>query len=98
MLFMTILMIRGNILGLIMFVAVSPIALIGGFLLKLPDPITMSCVGGALVAIDLLVRLRSRSSKGWLIQREFGGTLFFLPVWAFGIVVFGVNMAKALLK
>jgi hypothetical protein len=95
---MIIVLIRGNILGLIMFVAVSPIALVGGFILKLADPITMSCVGGSLIAIDLLVRLRSRPSKGWLIQREFGGTLFFLPVWAFGIVVVCLNIAKALLK
>ncbi|WP_339375568.1 hypothetical protein [Pseudanabaena sp. UWO311] len=96
--FMIILLIRGNILGLLMFVAVSPIALIGGFLLKLADPITMCCVGVALVAIDLLVRFRSRPSKGWLTQREFGGTLFFLPVWAFGIVVVCLNIAKALLR
>ncbi|WP_201324337.1 hypothetical protein [Pseudanabaena sp. lw0831] len=95
---MIVLLIRGNILGLIMFVAVSPIALIGSFLLKLADPITMSCVGVALVAIDLLVRLRSRPSNGWLTQREFGGTLFFLPVWAFGIVVVVINVANALLK
>jgi hypothetical protein len=95
---MLILLIRGNLLGLLMFVAVSPIALIGSYLLKLADPITMSCVGIGLVAIDLLLRLRSRSSKGWLTQREFGGTLFFLPVWAFGTVVFCINFVKTFLK
>jgi len=91
-------MIRGNILGLMMFVVVSPIPFIGTFVLKLADPVTMSCVGGTLSLIDLLFRLRSRPSVGWLLQKNFGGMLFFLPVWIFGIVVIALNIIKAFIK
>lgn len=92
---MGILLIRGNLLGLIMVVAVSPIALIGGFILKLGDPITIACVGIGLIVIDLIVRFRSRPSEGWLLQKQFGGTLFFLPTWIFGIIVIGLNVVNA---
>lgn len=88
----------GNGMGLIMFVAVSPLALIGGLILKLGDPLTMSCVGFALLVIDLIVRVRSRSSSGWLLARKFGGVLFFLPVWMLGIVVIVINIVNAFVK
>ncbi|MFM7599749.1 MAG: hypothetical protein ACKO7R_00885 [Pseudanabaena sp.] len=87
-------MVRGNMLGLVMMVAVSPIALIGGFLLKLKDPITMSAVGCGLVIVDLIFRARFRSTSGWLFQREFGGALFFLPVWILGLVVIAINLSR----
>lgn len=89
-------MFQGNVLGLIMFVAVSPIALIGGFFLKLPDPIVMSCVGIALIIFDLVIRLRDRPKEGWLFEKQFGGYLFFAPVWIFGIFVVILNVIKAI--
>ena len=49
-------MIQGNWTALIMFVAVSPIALIGGLILKLSDPIKMIAIGFALSLTDGLYR------------------------------------------
>jgi hypothetical protein len=89
-------MIRGNLLGLGMIVAVSPIALIGGFVLKLGDPITMSCVGLGLTGLDFGYRFRARPATGWLMDKQFGGYLYFIPVWIFGLFVIGLNVAQAL--
>ena len=89
-------MINGNTLGLMMFVAVSPVAIIGGFLLKLPDPITMSGVGITLTLIDLIMRVRARPAEGWLFEKRFGGYLLFAPVWIIGICVVILNVIKAL--
>jgi len=91
-------MIRGNILGLIMMVVVSPIAFIGSFLLKLNDPITMTFVGCGLVILDLIFRSRYLHSVGWLTKKEFGGSLFFLPVWLFGIFVIIINLSRFFFK
>jgi hypothetical protein len=93
---MTLLPIRGNALGLAMIVATGAIAGIGGLALKLPDAVVMGAVGAALIAMDLLIRLRFRPAAGWLTQRQFGGYLFFIPVWVVGIVIILANIVNTL--
>jgi hypothetical protein len=54
--------IRGNWLGLGMFIASGIVALIGGFFLKLGDVITMISVGITLSVMDLIFRFFISSS------------------------------------
>ena len=93
---MTILHIRGNALGLAMIVVTGAIAGVGGLVLHLADAIVMGAVGLALIAMDLLIRLSSRTAPGWLTRREFGGNLFFLPIWVVGLVVIAANIVNTL--
>ena len=95
---MTLLRIRGNALGIAMLVATGAIAGIGGLVLKLGDAIVMISVGAALILMDLLIRFRSRPVAGWLTQSQFGGYLFFLPIWGAGILVIVINIVNTLLK
>lgn len=90
--------IHGNTLGLMMFVVAALIAGVGGLALKLPDPLTMSAVGAGLVAMDTVIRLRSRSEPRWLMRQELGGYLFFAPVWAFGLFVIVANVLSGVSK
>lgn len=87
--------IKGNVLGFAMFVVATLVAG-AGLLLKLPDAPVMIAVGIALILMDLIIRLLSRSQKGWLMAKEQGGYLFFIPVWIFGIVVIVINIINAL--
>lgn len=89
---MSLIPIRGNMLGIALFVLAAIPALILGFVLKLSDAATMIGVGLFLLVVDLLIRAASRSKKGWLFQRELGGYLFFVPVWVLGIIVVVINL------
>ena len=84
--------IRGNPLGVAMFVAGGVIAGIGGFVFKLGDAPTMIMVGIALILMDLIIRLRVRSQPGWLMSKQLGGYFFFVPVWILGIFVVVINV------
>lgn len=84
--------IRGNALGVAMFVAGGVIAGIGGFVFKLGDAPTMIMVGIALILMDLIIRLRVRSQPGWLMSKQLGGYFFFVPVWILGIFVVVINV------
>ncbi|MCA0455123.1 MAG: hypothetical protein LCI00_14205 [Chloroflexi bacterium] len=84
--------INGNRLGILMFVVAALVAGAGSLLLKLPDPVTMIAVGVALIGMDSIVRLRSRATSGWLMHKELGGYLYFIPVWVAGIVVIVINL------
>jgi hypothetical protein len=84
--------IKGNVLGFAMFVAAGLVAGAGGLLLKLPDAPVMIAVGISLIVMDMIIRLRSRPQKGWLMAKDQGGYLFFIPVWALGIVVIAINI------
>ena len=88
--------IQGNMLGLLMFVTCGLVAIAGGFLLKLPDVVTMIGVGLALMLMDIVVRFRSRSLPNWLTSKEFGGYLYFIPAWVGGIVVIAINIISRL--
>ena len=89
-------MIRGNWLAFIMFVAVTPIAIIGGFVLKLGDPLTMIGVGTGLTLIDLGYRWRSRPQEGWLMEKKYGGYLVFFPIWIVGLLIILLNILVGL--
>lgn len=52
-------------------------------------------VGGTLIVVDLLLRLRSRGRAGWLTQRQFGGHLFAIPIWVVGGIVIAANVIKS---
>jgi hypothetical protein len=88
--------IYGNGLGLLMFVVCALPALVGGLLLRLPDPIVMGFVGVTLIAMDMVVRIRNRKQTGWLMKKELGGYLYFIPVWIFGVVVIIINIVNAI--
>lgn len=88
--------IRGNPLGLLMFVIAAAVAGVGSLVLRLPDALVMMAVGLSLIGMDGVVRLRSRSTRGWLTRRSAGGYLFFIPAWGFGLVVIGANIINVL--
>lgn len=88
--------IQGNKLGLLMFVVCGLVAVAGGFILKLPEVVTMVGVGLALTLMDLVVRLRSRAEAGWLMSRTVGGYLYFIPAWIGGLVVIAINIISRL--
>jgi hypothetical protein len=91
---MTLLRIRGNALGFAMIVASALVAGVGGFVLHLADAPVMIGVGISLILMDLFIRLRSRPAPGWLTQSQWGGYLFFVPVWVVGIVMIVVNIVN----
>ena len=93
---MTLIPIRGNGLGLAMVVATGVVAGLGSLVFRLGDALVMGAVGVALIAMDLLIRLRARPAHGWLTRSEHGGYLFFVPVWVVGVVMVGVNIMNAL--
>lgn len=94
---MSFLSIRGNALGLMMFVAGGVIAGVGSFVLRLGDVPVMLMVGVALITMDLLFRVRVRPAPGWLMQPQFGGFLLFVPVWIAGLAVIGINIVNSLM-
>ena len=88
--------IQGNKLGLLMLVICALVAGAGYFLLKLPNPVTMMGVGSAFTLMDIIVRLRSRTLPGWLLSKELGGYLYFIPAWLGGLIVIAINLVSGL--
>jgi len=88
--------VHGNALGILMFMVCALPALVGGLFLRLPDPIVMGFVGIALVAMDMVVRIRNRKQTGWVMKKDLGGYLYFIPVWIFGIFVIILNIINAI--
>lgn len=87
--------ISGNLIGFAMFIIAGVMVAIGSLVLKLPDSPVMIAAGAMLIAIDLGLRLLRRKddqARGWAWQKETGGYLFFIPVWAFGIAVVALNV------
>jgi hypothetical protein len=84
--------INGNLVGFGMFVAVAVIIAVGSLVLKLPNPAVMISAGAVLIAIDLVLRCFNRKHQGWLMGKQFGGYLFFAPVWIFGIIIVVANI------
>ena len=64
---------------------------VGYFALKLPDSLVMIAGGAVLILVDAALRLRKKENQGWFWRKEFGGYLFFAPVWIFGLIVVIVN-------
>jgi hypothetical protein len=91
-------MIQGNLLGFAMFVLCGVIALIGSFVLKLPNAPVMITIGATLILMDLIFRLKNLSKQGWLTKKELGGYLYFAPVWIFGIIVIVINIINVLVN
>ena len=91
-------MIQGNILGFLMFVFSAIFVAIGLFILKLPDWIIMITAGLVLFITDFLFRILQNKQKGWLMAKNIGGYLYFLPVWVFGIVVVAINLISHFTK
>jgi hypothetical protein len=88
--------IKGNMLGILMVCICALPAFVGGFLFKLPDPIVMGFVGITLIAMDMTLRITNRKQTGWLMKKELGGYLYFIPVWIFGIFVVILNIINAI--
>ncbi len=91
-------MIQGNLIGFGMFIFAGIVIAIGHFLLKLPDIAVMIGGGIALIVVDLVLRLLKKNNQGWLMGKNFGGYLFFAPVWIFGIIVIGINVINFFVK
>ncbi|HUN09054.1 MAG TPA: hypothetical protein PLQ56_20780 [Aggregatilineales bacterium] len=87
--------VSGNALGLAMFITCGLIAAAGGFLLRLSNPIVMMSIGLALIVMDLLVRLKRRGARRWLLRDTTGGTLFAIPVWIVGVLVILLNLVNS---
>ena len=88
--------IRGNALGLVMFIIGGLIAGVGGLVFKLGDAPIMIMVGIALFLMDAVIRLRVRNQPGWLMSKQLGGYFFFIPVWLLGILVIILNILNGL--
>jgi hypothetical protein len=80
-----------------MFVTCGLIAAAGGLLLRLSNPIIMMSIGLALIMMDLLIRLKRRGARRWLLRDTTGGTLFAIPVWIVGILVILLNIVNSLI-
>lgn len=78
-----------------MFVTCGLIAAAGGLLLRLSNPIIMMSIGLALIVMDLLIRLKRRGARRWLLRDTIGGTLFAIPVWIVGILVILLNIVNS---
>ena len=91
---MTLLHLRGNALGLAIIVITGAIAGIGSLVFQLADALVMMSVSGALIVMDVLIRLRFRPAMGWLTQSQFGGFLFFVPVWGVGVLIIVINLVN----
>jgi hypothetical protein len=87
-------MINGNLVGFGMFVFAAVIIGIGSLLLKLPNAPVMIAAGAVLIAIDMVLRMTKMKNTGWIWRKEFGGYLFFAPVWIFGIIVVAANVIQ----
>jgi len=88
--------IRSNSWGLAMFVVGGLIAGAGSFILKIDDAPVLMSVGVSLIMMDVIIRVRSRNQPGWLLRRQYGGYLFYVPMWLIGSMVFAANLLKAL--
>lgn len=86
--------IRGNALGILMFVFAGAVAGVGSLILRLPDALVMVAVGLSVIGMDMAVRVRSRGTRGWLTRKSTGGYLFFIPAWGFGLVVIALNIVN----
>jgi len=75
-----------------MFVIAAVLIAIGSLVLKLPDAPVMIAAGVLLIIVDMALRLTTMKNKGWIWSKDFGGFLFFIPVWAFGIAVIVLNL------
>ena len=60
--------------------------------------VVMISAGAALIIIDLVMRLLKRKNEGWLMGKQFGGYLYFAPVWIFGIIVIVINIINVLVN
>lgn len=85
-------MINGNLVGFGMFVVAAVLIAIGSLVLKLPDAPVMIGAGVLLIVVDMALRLTKMKNAGWIWRKEFGGFLFFIPVWIFGIAVIALNV------
>jgi hypothetical protein len=91
-------MIQGNLLGFFMFIFSGIFVILGYYVLKFPDWIVLITAGLVLTAADLVFRLLKTAQKGWLYKKEFGGYLYFMPVWTFGIAVVLINIISHFTK
>jgi hypothetical protein len=91
-------MIQGNLLGFFMFIFSGIFVVIGYYVLKFPDWIVLITAGLVLTATDLVFRILKTAQKGWLYKKELGGYLYFMPVWAFGIVAVLINIISHFTK
>lgn len=90
--------VQGNLLGFAMFVFTGIFVAIGAFVLKFPDWIVMITAGAIITITDLIFRALQRQQKGWLMAKNLGGYLYFIPVWIFGFVVIAINIISHFTK
>lgn len=91
---MGVIPIRGNWLGMGMFVLSALVGVVLGLGLRWRDPATMIGVGVSLIVMDLAVRVALRKGPRWLVARDSGGYFFFVPVWVLGCIVAAINLVS----
>lgn len=75
-----------------MFIFSAIFVAIGTLLLKLPDWIVMITAGVVLIVTDFIFRVLQKKQANWLMAKNLGGYLYFIPVWIFGLVVIVINI------
>ncbi len=83
---------RGNWLGVGMFVVGGLVAGVLGFVFKLPDAPAMIGVGITLIVLDFAFRVSNMNMPRWLVSRDAGGFFFFVPIWGLGIFAVILNL------
>jgi len=90
--------IQGNLLGFVMFIFAGVFVAIGAFGLKQPDWLVMITAGIVLTVTDFIFRVLQKQQLGWLMAKNLGGYLYFIPVWIFGLVVVVINIISHFTK
>jgi hypothetical protein len=76
-----------NFVGLGMLAACFGFAFGVGWLFGITDEAPLMLIAGPLVFFcDLLYRGKHAQNEGWWYRPRSGGQLFFVPLWAFGII------------
>ena len=61
-----------------------------------PMILAMGCL--TLFIIDLGYRLYRKRNEKWFYENASGGNLFFLPAWAFGLIVFVIAVVRMIIQ
>ena len=89
-------MIRGNGWGFAIVVVGGLLGGMSSYFLKLKDAQAMIILGTVWALMDLIVRLRSRYQPRWLLNRQAGGFIWYIPIRVFGLVILLVNTIQAI--
>lgn len=88
-------MIRGNGWGIAMIVIGGLSGGMSNYFFKFTDHQALIILGVTWVILDVALRARRRYQSRWLFSRQAGGFIWYIPVWAFGLVILVINTILA---